>query len=56
MKKNKNQTETVASLPEHGPIDENGKEILLEVKNVEITFDPVQADWEVIDAKATIQL
>ena len=27
-----------------------------DLKNVEITFDPVQADWEVIDAKATIQL
>ncbi|MGN0142311.1 MAG: ATP-binding cassette domain-containing protein [Roseburia sp.] len=25
-------------LPEHGPIDENGKEILLSVKNVDITF------------------
>ncbi len=25
-------------LPEHGPIDENGREILLEVKNVDITF------------------
>lgn len=25
-------------LPEHGPIDENGKEILLQVKNVDITF------------------
>ena len=25
-------------LPEHGPVDENGKEILLSVKNVDITF------------------
>ena len=25
-------------LPEHGPIDENGREILLSVKNVDITF------------------
>ena len=36
--KKKNQTETVASLPEHGPIDQNGKEILLSLKNVDITF------------------
>ena len=35
--KKKNQTETVASLPEHGPIDQNGKEILLSLKNVDIT-------------------
>ena len=29
----------VSHLPEHGPIDEkNGKEILLSVKNVDITF------------------
>ena len=38
MNKNKNQTETVSVLPEHGSIDENGREILLEVKNVDITF------------------
>ena len=25
-------------LPEHGPLDENGREILLSVKNVDITF------------------
>ena len=25
-------------LPEHGPLDENGKEILLRLKNVDITF------------------
>ena len=28
----------VTHFPEHGPIDENGKEILLSVKNVDITF------------------
>ena len=28
----------VAHLPEHGPIDENGREILLSLKNVDITF------------------
>ncbi len=28
----------VDRLPEHGPIDENGREILLSVKNVDITF------------------
>lgn len=32
------QRPTVAHLPEHGPIDENGREILLQVKNVDITF------------------
>ena len=31
-------TQTQAHLPEHGPIDENGREILLQVKNVDITF------------------
>ena len=30
--------ETVAHLPEHGPLDENGREIILSVKNVDITF------------------
>ena len=28
----------VTSFPEHGPLDENGREILLSVKNVDITF------------------
>lgn len=28
----------VSSFPEHGPIDESGREILLSVKNVDITF------------------
>ena len=33
------KSDTAARLPEHGPIDEkNGKEILLSVKNVDITF------------------
>ena len=27
-----------ASLPEHGPLDENGREVLLSLKNVDITF------------------
>ena len=31
-------TNRVAHLPEHGPIDENGREILLSLKNVDITF------------------
>ena len=35
MPKEKN---TVSHLPEHGPIDENGREILLSLKNVDITF------------------
>jgi oligopeptide transport system ATP-binding protein len=29
---------TAAHLPEHGPIDEQGREILLSVKNVDVTF------------------
>ena len=29
---------TASCLPEHGPVDENGREILLSVKNVDITF------------------
>ena len=28
----------VSHLPEHGPIDENGREVLLSLKNVDITF------------------
>ncbi|GFI21316.1 oligopeptide transport ATP-binding protein OppF [Lachnospiraceae bacterium] len=36
---NQNKSGRVFHLPEHGPIDEkNGKEILLSVKNVDITF------------------
>ena len=31
-------SQTQAHLPEHGPVDENGREILLQVKNVDITF------------------
>ncbi|MBQ7679720.1 MAG: ATP-binding cassette domain-containing protein [Butyrivibrio sp.] len=30
--------ENKSHFPEHGPLDENGKEILLQVKNVDITF------------------
>lgn len=39
-KKDKNieQTATAKTFPEHGPIAENGKEILLSLKNVDITF------------------
>ena len=34
-----NQTNNSAShFPEHGPVDENGREILLSVKNIDITF------------------
>ena len=35
MSKEKNRA---THLPEHGPIDENGREILLSLKNVDITF------------------
>ena len=29
---------TVSQFPEHGPLDKNGKEVLVELKNVDITF------------------
>ena len=32
------ETTKVSHLPEHGPLDENGREILLSLKNVDITF------------------
>lgn len=32
------ETKRVSHLPEHGPVAENGKEILLSLKNVDITF------------------
>ena len=32
------ETTRVSHLPEHGPLDENGREILLSLKNVDITF------------------
>lgn len=35
---NREQTASVAHLPEHGPIAENGKEVLLSLRNVDITF------------------
>lgn len=34
----KTEKVTAAEFPEHGPIAENGKEILLSVKNIDITF------------------
>lgn len=37
-KKLKDAASTASRLPEHGPVDENGREILLQVKNVDITF------------------
>ena len=38
-KKDKNQAATARHLPEHGPIDEKtGKEVLLSLRNVDITF------------------
>ena len=36
MKNSENTTNKI--LPEHGPIDENGREVLLSLKNVDITF------------------
>lgn len=38
MSNNKEKINHPAHLPEHGPVDENGKEILLSLKNVDITF------------------
>lgn len=40
LKEEKNQSKQsrVKHLPEHGPIDENGKEVLLSLRNVDITF------------------
>ncbi len=38
MTKTEEKDGRVAHLPEHGPIDENGREKLLEVKHVDITF------------------
>lgn len=32
------KTATASHFPEHGPLDENGREILLQLKNVDITF------------------
>ncbi len=37
MKKEK-ETARVSHLPEHGPVDDQGREILLSLKNVDITF------------------
>ena len=36
--KNTGRSSNVSHLPEHGPMGENGKEILLSLKNVDITF------------------
>ncbi|MBR0235810.1 MAG: ABC transporter ATP-binding protein [Clostridia bacterium] len=42
LKKKKNnetvKTESASHFPEHGPLDKDGREILLSVKNVDITF------------------
>ena len=34
----KNKKKKATHLPEHGPIDENGREVLLSLRNVDITF------------------
>ena len=36
--KNENLSVNAAHLPEHGPIAENGREVLLSIKNLDITF------------------
>ena len=38
MSKKELKTKKQSHLPEHGPVDENGREILLSLKNVDITF------------------
>ena len=38
MKEKRIEQETRAHLPEHGPIDETGKEVLLSLRDVDITF------------------
>ena len=38
MSKENKANKRVKHLPEHGPLDENGREILLSIKNVDITF------------------
>lgn len=39
MAKQKKENERrVSHFPEHGPVDENGREILLSIKNIDITF------------------
>lgn len=38
MAKENKKTATQSHFPEHGPVDENGREILLQLKNVDITF------------------
>ena len=38
LTRNTESQEHASHLPEHGPIDENGKEVLLSLKNVDITF------------------
>ena len=38
VSKNELKTKKQSHLPEHGPVDENGREVLLSLKNVDITF------------------
>lgn len=38
MAKENKKTATQSHFPEHGPIDETGREVLLQLKNVDITF------------------
>ena len=38
LNRNTENQEHASHLPEHGPIDENGKEVLLSLKNVDITL------------------
>ena len=38
LNREKEKRARVAHLPEKGPIDENGREILLSLKNIDITF------------------
>ena len=40
---------TVAHLPEHGPLDENGREILLSLKNIDITFGKGANEFKAVE-------
>lgn len=39
----------VSKLPEHGPLDENGREILLSLKNIDITFGKGDSAFKAVE-------
>ena len=38
QKRENEEMNRVSRFPEHGPVDENGREILLSIKDIDITF------------------